>query len=247
MARNDHLIFGIHPVLEAIRSGREIDRVLVHRGSVSEGMKGLLEELAQRDIPVQRVPQEKLNRLTPGNHQGVIAWLSLISYTRLDLLLPTIFEKGEEPLILLLDGISDVRNFGAIVRSAACAGAHAVVVPSRGSAAINADALKTSAGALHHLPVCREKELLAAARYLRNSGLRLIAATEKTGTTLYDTDMSGPLGIILGSEETGISAGLLREADELAAIPMSGEVASLNVSVAAGIMIFEALRQRRDQ
>jgi len=244
MAKNDRFIFGIHPVLEAVRSGREIDKVEVHRGSVSGQMKGLLEELSRRGIPVQRVPTEKLNRLTTGNHQGVIAWLSLISYSQLDQLLPSIYEAGEDPLILLLDGVSDVRNFGAIVRSASCAGTHAVVIPAAGSAAINADAVKTSAGALHHLPVCRVRDLLSAARFLKDSGLRLVAATEKSNTTLYETDLTGPLAMVMGSEEKGISAALLKEADSLASIPMAGKVASLNVSVASGVMLFEAVRQR---
>lgn len=244
MGKKEQFIFGIHPVLEAVRSGREIDKVLLHRGSISDLMKELLEELGQRQVPVQRVPQEKLNRMTNGNHQGVIAWLSLISYTPIDQLLPFIYEAGEDPLILLLDGISDVRNFGAIVRSASCAGAHAVVISSSGSAAVNADAVKTSAGALHHLPVCRVRDLISTVRFLRESGLRLVAATEKSNTTLYETDLTGPLGIVMGSEEKGITPTILREADALASIPMAGEVASLNVSVATGIMLFEAVRQR---
>ncbi|MGW8314045.1 MAG: 23S rRNA (guanosine(2251)-2'-O)-methyltransferase RlmB [Bacteroidales bacterium] len=245
MAKNVGLIFGIHPVLEAVRSGKEIDKILVHRGKISELMKGLLEEVALREIPLQRVPTEKLNRLTTGNHQGVIAWLSLISYSQLDQLLPTIYEAGEDPFILLLDGVSDVRNFGAIARSASCAGAHAVVIPVAGSAAINADAVKTSAGALHHLHVCRVRDLISAVRFLRDSGLRIVAATEKGNTTLYETDLTGPLAIVMGSEERGISQAVLKEADVLASIPMAGKVASLNVSVASGIMLFEATRQRK--
>ena len=245
MAKKERFIYGIHPILEAVRSGREIDKVLVQRGSFSTVMKGLLEELNRREIPVQRVPTEKLNRLTNVNHQGVIAWLSVISYSQLDRLLPTIYEAGEDPLMLLLDEISDVRNFGAIVRSASCAGVHAVIIPAAGSAAINADAVKTSAGALHHLPVCRVRDMVTAARFLRDSGLRLVAATEKGNSSLFETDMTGPLAIAMGSEERGISPSLLKEADTLSSIPMTGKVSSLNVSVAAGIMLFEAIRQRR--
>lgn len=245
MAKKERFIYGIHPILEAVRSGREIDKVLVHRGSISTVMKGLLEELNRREIPVQRVPTEKLNRLTNGNHQGVIAWLSVISYSQLDRLLPTIYEAGEDPLMLLLDEISDVRNFGAIVRSASCAGVHAVIIPAAGSAAINADAVKTSAGALNHLPVCRVRDMVTAARFLHDSGLRLVAATEKGNSSLFETDMTGPLAIVMGSEERGISPPLLKVADTLSSIPMTGKVSSLNVSVAAGIMLFEAIRQRR--
>ena len=207
-------------------------------------MKQLLGELRKRDVPVQQVPLEKLNRLTRKNHQGVIAWLSQVSYARLDTVLPLVYESGEEPLILVLDGVNDVRNFGAIARSAECAGVHAIVIPAVGSAAVNADAIKTSAGALHRVPVCREKDLPGAVRYLRDSGLKLIAATEKTENTLYSTDLSGPAAVIMGSEERGISNALLKEADTWTAIPMKGEISSLNVSVAAGIVLFEVLRQR---
>jgi 23S rRNA (guanosine2251-2'-O)-methyltransferase len=244
MARNDHFIFGIHAVQEALDAGKDLDKVLVKRGPGSELMKKLRGKLREMEIPVQQVPVEKLNRITGKNHQGVIAFLSQIPYVDIASLLPTVFESGEDPLILLLDGVSDVRNFGAIARSAECAGVHAMVIPSSGSAAINADALKTSAGALHRIPVCRHRDLHAAARFLQESGLRLFAATEKANDSLYQADMTGPLGIIMGGEERGISPELLRLADGLVSIPMKGSIASLNVSVAAGIMLFEALRQR---
>ena len=244
MARQDSFIFGIHAVREALDAGKEVDKVLIRRGGGSDLMKQLLAELRKRDVPVQQVPLEKLNRLTRKNHQGVIAWLSQVSYARLDTVLPLVYESGEEPLILVLDGVNDVRNFGAIARSAECAGVHAIVIPAVGSAAVNADAIKTSAGALHRVLVCREKDLPGAVRYLRDSGLKLIAATEKTENTLYSTDLSGPAAVIMGSEERGISNALLKEADTWTAIPMKGEISSLNVSVAAGIMLFEVLRQR---
>jgi 23S rRNA (guanosine2251-2'-O)-methyltransferase len=245
MVKSDRSIYGIHAVLEAVQAGREIDKVIVRRGGGSELLKNLLGELGNREIPVQFVPVEKLNRITSKNHQGVIAWLSEISYSNIAQVLPSVFEAGEDPLILMLDGISDVRNFGAIARSAECAGVHAILVPATGSAAINADAIKTSAGALHRIPVCRVRDLNSAARFLRDSGLRLIAASEKAQDTLYETDLTGPVGIIMGSEEQGISAGLLKDADHWASIPMRGNITSLNVSVAAGIMLFEAIRQRR--
>lgn len=244
MAKSDRFIFGIHAVNEAVNAGRDLDKVLVRRGVGSDQLKKLMGELSRRDIPVQQVPVEKLNRLTGKNHQGVIAWLSEISYGDIATILPSVYEAGEDPLILLLDGVSDVRNFGAIARSAECAGVHAIVIPSSGSAAINADAIKTSSGALHRIPVCRHKDLTKVVRFLRESGLRLFAATEKAKDSLFTSDMSGPAGIIMGSEERGISSALLKDADHWVSIPMMGTIASLNVSVAAGIMLFEVVRQR---
>lgn len=244
MMQNDRFIFGLHAVHEALMAGRDLDKVLVRRGAGSELFKKLLGELARREIPVQQVPVEKLNRVTGKNHQGVIAWLSEITYHDMTQLLPSLYEAGEEPLVLILDGVSDVRNFGAIARSAECAGVHAIVIPVSGSAAINADAVKTSAGALHRIPVCRHRDLVALSRFLRESGLRVFATSEKAKDSIYGTDMSGPAAIILGSEERGISAGLLKDADHWVSIPMKGSIASLNVSVAAGIVLFEAVRQR---
>jgi len=247
MARGDRFIFGIHPVLEAVQAGREMEKVWVRRGGGSEQLKKIVSLLTGRGIPVQQVPVEKLNRLTSGNHQGVVALLSAISYSNIETLLPSIYESGEDPMIILLDGVSDVRNFGAISRSAECAGAHAVVVTVTGSAAVNADAIRTSAGALNRIPVCRVRDLKGTVRFLRDSGLRITAASEKASTMLFDADLSGPAAIIMGSEEKGISPALLKEADQQVSIPMTGSIASLNVSVAAGIILFEAVRQRLGQ
>jgi len=244
MAKKENYIFGIRAVLEAAQAGKDLDKVLVRRGGGSDLLKKLLAVLSKMEIPVQQVPVEKLNRITGKNHQGVIAFLSEVSYLDITTLLPSIFEKGEDPLILLLDGVSDVRNFGAIARSAECAGAHAIVIPASGSAAINADAVKTSAGALHRIPVCRHRDLLTVMRFLKESGLRMFAATEKATDSMYATEMTGPAGLVLGSEDTGISAQLLKIADSWVSIPMKGTIASLNVSVAAGVLLFEILRQR---
>jgi 23S rRNA (guanosine2251-2'-O)-methyltransferase len=244
MANKENYIFGIHAVLEAAQAGKDLDKVLVRRGGGSDLLKKLLAVLSKMGIPVQQVPVEKLNRITGKNHQGVIAFLSEVSYVDITTLLPSIFEKGEDPLILLIDGVSDVRNFGAIARSAECAGVHAIVIPASGSAAINADAVKTSAGALHRIPVCRHRDLLTVMRFLKESGLRMFAATEKATDSMYATEMTGPAGLILGSEDTGISAQLLKIADSWVSIPMKGAIASLNVSVAAGVLLFEILRQR---
>lgn len=243
MAKKENFIFGIHAVMEAVKAGRDLDKVLVRRGGGSDLMKNLLGVLSKTEVPVQQVPVEKLNRITGKNHQGVIAFLSEISFGDITSLLPSIFEKGEDPLILLIDGVSDVRNFGAIARSAECAGVHAIVIPASGSAAMNADAVKTSAGALHRIPVCRHRDLLTVMRFLRESGLRLFAATEKASDSIYDTDMTGPAGLVMGSEDTGISAQLLKVADTWVSIPMKGTIASLNVSVAAGVILFEMIRQ----
>jgi 23S rRNA (guanosine2251-2'-O)-methyltransferase len=244
MAREEHFIFGIHAVREALLAGKDLDKVLVRRGGGSDLFVQLAGELRRQGIPVQHVPVEKLDRITRKNHQGVIAWLSQIAYSDITLVLPAVFESGEEPLILLLDGISDVRNFGAIARSAACAGVHAIVIPDSGSAAINPDAIKTSAGALHRIPVCRVRDLVSTVRFLKESGLRVFAATEKAEELVYRADMTGPLCMIMGSEERGISAALLKESHQWVSIPMKGTISSLNVSVAAGIMLFEVVRQR---
>ena len=244
MAGNDGFIFGIHAVLEAVNAGRDIDKVFIRRGAGSDLIRQLTIELRRLDIPVQMVPVEKLDRITGKNHQGVVAYLSEVTYHDITGLLPAIYESGEDPLILLLDGVSDVRNFGAIARSAECAGVHAIVIPSSGSAAINSDAIKTSAGALHRIPVCRHRELKPVVKFLRESGLTVFAATEKAGMPYYMADMSGPAGIIMGSEGRGVSASLLKIADQRVSIPMKGSIASLNVSVAAGILIFEVIRQR---
>jgi len=244
MAKQEQFIFGIHAVREALDAGKELDKVLVRRGAASELMKGLMGELSRREVPLQLVPVEKLNRITRKNHQGVIAWLSQITYSNLEQVLPGIYEAGKEPLILLLDGISDVRNFGAIARSAECAGVHAIVIPAAGNAAINSDAIKTSAGALHRIPVCRVKSLTQSMRFLRDSGLRIFAATEKASDSLYQAELTGPLGMVMGSEERGISNALLKDADGWLSIPMKGSISSLNVSVATGIVLFEVLRQR---
>ncbi len=244
MADVIRLVFGIHAVDEALQAGKELEKVLVRRGPGTEQLKKLTGEIRARRIPVQMVPTEKLNRVTRRNHQGIVAFLSEISYQKITDLLPQVFERGEDPLILIMDGISDVRNFGAIARSAECAGVHALVVPFSGNAAVNADAIKTSAGALHRIPVCRHRDLKGVIRFLKESGLQIFAASEKAEGTLYSQDLSGPVGIVMGSEEKGIHPVLLKEADQLVSIPMKGKISSLNVSVAAGIILFETLRQR---
>lgn len=238
------LIYGMRPVIEALEGGMELDKLFILRGSKSPQLHQLLSLARKAGVPAQYVPEEKLNRLTRQNHQGVVAYTASVSYQKISSLLPMIFEAGIDPFIIILDHITDVRNLGAIARTAEAAGAHAIVIPSRGGALVNADAVKTSAGALTRMNVCREDSLHAAADYLKESGVRLVAITEKADEILWNADLKGPLGLILGAEDTGISKSLFERADIRVKIPMSGTIASLNVSVAAGMACYELLRQK---
>jgi 23S rRNA (guanosine2251-2'-O)-methyltransferase len=245
LMKKDTMIFGIRPVLEAIAAGQEIEKVLLQKGLRGSLYQELMEQVRTMDIPLQVVPLDRLNRITRKNHQGVVAFLAKISYHRIEQVLPLSYEKGKIPLVLVLDKITDVRNFGAIARTAECAGVDAIVIPAKGAAAINEDAMKTSAGALNIIPVCREKSLVDAVRYMKDSGLKIVAATEK-GNVDYDAEkLDVPLAIVMGSEDRGVGEALLRISDQLVKIPQQGEIASLNVSVAAGVIIYEALRQRK--
>lgn len=241
---SNQMVFGIRAVIEAVQSGKDIDAIYVQRGLTGGIFQELKSLLGDKLINFQMVPVEKLNRITSKNHQGVIAFISPVTYQRIEDIIPAIFERGETPLILILDGVTDVRNFGAIARTAECAGVHAIVVPVKGSAQINPDAIKTSAGALFKIPVCREENLLKTTRFLQQSGLFVVACTEKTNDFLYAPDYTMPVAIVLGSEEDGISNEIIRAADYLAKIPMFGEIHSLNVSVSAGVILYEAVRQR---
>ena len=238
------MIFGIRAVIEALEAGKDIDKILVKRDMQGELSKELFAALKGRLIPVQRVPAEKLNRITRKNHQGVVAFMAAVSYQRVEDIVPTLFEEGKTPLLVLLDGITDVRNFGAIARTCECAGVDAVIIPAKNSVSVNADAMKTSAGALHTLPVCREQSLTATIKYLKESGFKIIAATEKGDYDYTRADYTAPTCIILGAEDTGIPYDHLSLCDEWVKIPLMGHIASLNVSVAAGILIYEAVRQR---
>lgn len=241
---SNQMVFGIRAVIEAIEHGKEIESLYLQRGLSGALMSTLKKLLQEYQITYQQVPVEKLNRLTRKNHQGVVAYISPITYQFIEDIVPAVFERGETPLLLILDSITDVRNLGAIVRTAECAGVHAIVVPKRSSAQINPDAIKTSAGALFTVPICRVDRLDDTARFLQESGLSLIACTEKTNDTLYMPDYTTPCALILGSEDQGISEALIRNADHLARIPMMGSIASLNVSVSAGVVLYEAVRQR---
>ncbi len=237
-------IFGLRAVIEAIETGRDIDRVLLRKGVQGELARTLLSLVKEYEIPLQWVPQEKLNRITKRNHQGVIAILSPITYFPLDQIITQCYEQGETPLFIMLDGITDVRNFGAIARTAECAAATAIIIPERGSVSVNADAVKTSAGALLRLPVCRVKSLTETLQYLSDSGCQIIGASEKATQAYTSPDYTIPTVIVMGAEDTGISPACIKKCEVLASIPILGKIGSLNVSVAAGIMIYEAVKQR---
>ncbi len=243
-AVKEDFVFGTRAVIEAVRAGKSIDKILIKNGLNNELFGELYHLIKELKLPFQYVPLEKINRITRKNHQGVVALISSIDFFRIEDILPTVFEKGEDPLLLILDQVTDVRNFGAIVRSAECAGVHAIIIPEKGAARIGADAVKTSAGALNILPVCRSANLTATVEFLKNSGIKIVAATEKAKDFYTDLQLSGPLGVIMGAEDEGISPALLRAADELARIPIHGTIQSLNVSVAASLMVYEAVRQR---
>jgi 23S rRNA (guanosine2251-2'-O)-methyltransferase len=239
------LIYGTRAVMEAIQAGKEIEKVMIQSGLSNDLIKELIALAREKQVPYTFVPAEKLKRMSAKNHQGVICILSSVTYGSLDNLVDRAFSDGREPFFLVLDRVTDVRNFGAIVRTAECAGVDGIVIGEKGSAPITSDAMKTSAGALNYVPVCREKDLKKTMKFLRDSGIKIIACTEKAEKEIYDVDMNGPVAMILGSEEDGVSDLLLREADDLVKIPMRGKIGSLNVSVATGISVFEVLRRRR--
>ena len=240
----ENLIYGLRPVIEAIKSGKEIEKIFIQNGLRGEIYIELFHLLKENDVHSQYVPVEKLNKLTPKNHQGIVAYTSIISYTKVESVIPFVYEQGKTPLILILDRITDVRNFGAITRTAECAGVDAIIVPTRGSAQINSDAVKTSAGALHKIPICKSDNLKDTIDFLKKSGLQIIAATEKTDEFHFKTDFLPPTALIMGSEEDGVSPEYLRLCDHKVKIPLFGEIESLNVSVACGVILYEAIRQR---
>src|SRR3569833_298556 len=242
---SNHFVFGICAVIEAIRSGKEIESLYIQRGIGGELLNELNGLLHEYNIIAQQVPVEKLNRITMKNHQGVIAFISPITYQRVEDIIPAVYERGEVPLILVLDSITDVRNMGAIARTAECGGVHAIVVPAKGSAQVNPDAIKTSAGALYRIPVCRHNDFMQTIKFIQESGLQIVCCTEKTQEFIYKPDYTMPTAIVMGSEEDGVRNEIIRIADHLAKIPMYGEIESLNVSVATGIILYEAIRQRR--
>lgn len=239
----NNIVFGIRPVIEAIEAGRQIEKVMVKKGAEGQLLSELLEICRAQRIHVQQVPVEKLNRTVRGNHQGVVAQISPIAYADVEDMLAEI-PDSQPALIVIFDGVTDVRNFGGIARSAECAGAHGLIVPIKNAAPVNADAMKASAGALNNIPVCRVGSIRNTIKMLQASGIRIVAASEKADKTLYSADMTGPTAIVMGSEDEGISKEVLKLCDQTVAIPQNGNIQSLNVSAAAAVMLFEAVRQR---
>jgi len=240
----EDFIFGTRAVMEAISAGKDIERVLLQKKTDSIGAQELFSLLRHKNIEYQFVPVEKLNRVTTKNHQGVIAYLSLVAYTPMEEIVSRAYESGRDPFVLVLDSLTDVRNFGAIARTAECAGVDGIVIPEKESVRITADAVKTSAGALMKIPVARVSSLREAVKYLSMAGLTIVSATEKTDTDLYDAGLTGPIAVIMGAEDIGVSSSLLDLSNKKLKIPMFGEIRSLNVSVAAGVIIYEVIRQR---
>lgn len=244
MIEKDQFIFGIRAVIEAIQSGKEIDKLLIKKDINGELINELFALIKERHLVVQRVPVEKINRITRKNHQGVVAFLSAVTYYNVEEVVPVLYEEGINPFLIVLDGITDVRNFGAIARTCDCAGVNAIVIPERNSVSVNADAIKTSAGALNYVPVCREKNLVNVVKFLKASGYKVVGASEKSSVNYTKVDYTGPVALILGAEDKGISNDLLKLCDDFVSIPEFGNINSLNVSVAGGVMMYEVVRQR---
>ena len=240
------MIYGLRPLIEAIDAGKEIEKVLVQKGLRNELFTDMMKRLKESSVPVQMVPKEKLNRVSRKNHQGVISFISPITFYRIEDILPSVFESGQDPFFLILDRITDVRNFGAILRTAEAAGVHAVIIPSRNTAQLNSGTVKSSAGAIFKIPICRAENLKVTINYLKGSGIKIAAASEKATDNIYNSVLSGPLAILMGSEGEGVSPEYLKQTDLQFSIPMLGEIGSLNVSVASGIALYEAVRQKME-
>jgi 23S rRNA (guanosine2251-2'-O)-methyltransferase len=245
MKPQSNIIFGSHAVIEAIRSGKEIEKLFLKKNLSGEVLREVMKSCRELDIPYQFVPDEKLNGITRKNHQGIIAYISEIEYQRLEQLIPILYEKGQIPFILILDHITDVRNFGSIARTAECAGVHAIVIPGKGAAQINADAIKTSSGALHNIAICRVGNIQNAIQFLSESGLKIFAASEKGNEYYNSVNYTDPAAIIMGAEDAGVSAEIIKKSDHCIKIPVFGKIESLNVSVATALILYEVIRQRQ--
>ncbi len=240
------VVIGIHPILEALKANKPFDKIWIQENLKKEGIDEIKAFIKKRGISKLIVPREKLNNISKKNHQGVMGFLSPIEFQKIENILPSLFEQKITPFILVLDKISDVRNFGAITRTAECAGVHCIIIPKKGAAQLNTDAIKTSAGALFKIPICKSTNIRETGLFLKENGLKIVAATEKGYENYIKVDYRTPLAIVLGSEEKGISFDLLGLADHKVSIPVKGTVESLNVSVAAGIIMYEALKQREE-
>lgn len=243
-AKDTNFIFGLRPVIEAIEAGKDIDKVLVKKGLSGELINELYAAMREHKTNYQLVPEEKLNSITRKNHQGVVAFISPVALQKIEDIVPGLYEQGITPFIVALDGVTDVRNLGSIARTAECAGANAILLPEKGSAQLNADAMKTSSGALNYLPVCRTAMFKKSLQFLKDSGIKLVGATEKAEKLYHKTDYTAPVCIVMGSEESGIEPEILRICDELVKLPVLGQIGSLNVSNAAAVFLYEVVKQR---
>ena len=244
MIDKNQYIYGIHAVLEAIDAGKDIDKILLSKTLNVDTAKEIVDRARSLRVPVQRVPVQKIDRITRRNHQGVLALMSAVTYYQVENIVPQLFDNGENPFIVVLDGVTDVRNFGAVARTCECAGVSAIVIPDRESVSANADAVKTSAGALNYLPVCREHNLVNAVKLLRDSGFKIVGTSDKSQVPYTRGVYTGPVAIVLGAEDKGVSPEIMKLCDTQVMIPEFGHINSLNVSVAGGIMIYEVVRQR---
>ncbi|MAN58753.1 MAG: 23S rRNA (guanosine(2251)-2'-O)-methyltransferase RlmB [Flavobacteriaceae bacterium] len=242
--KKEHTIFGIYPVLEAIKAETDIDKVYVQKDINSDKIEDMLKKLEALNVSINHVPVEKLNRLTRGNHQGIVALTSPITFAELEETVEKVLSSKKTPLFVVLDQISDVRNFGAILRTAECTGVDAVIIQKKGGAPVSGDTVKASAGAIFNIPICKVDHIKDVLYYLQGSGVKTVAATEKTETSIYSVDLKQPVAIVMGSEGTGVSKSILSIVDESAALPVLGEINSLNVSVACGAVLYEVVRQR---
>ncbi|WP_396138312.1 23S rRNA (guanosine(2251)-2'-O)-methyltransferase RlmB [Flavobacterium sp.] len=240
----ENQIFGIRAIIEAINAKKEIDKVFVQKEAQGDLMQDLMKTMKTNNINFSYVPVEKLNRLTPNNHQGAVATIAPISFVTLETLVESVIETGKKPLFLILDQLSDARNFGAIIRTAECTGVDGIIIQKQGSAPVNGDTVKTSAGAVFNVPICKVDHIKDAIFYLQGSGIKTVAATEKTESHIYDINLNEGVAIIMGSEDRGVNPSVLKIVDEKAKLPMFGTIESLNVSVACGAFLYEALRQR---
>lgn len=241
----DNIAFGRQPVIELLQAARPIDKILIQQGAHGEAVQTIRHLAKVMEVPVKTVPEEKLKSITGGIHQGVVAFTSPVAFQRIETLLPFIIETGATPLLFVLDGITDVRNFGAIARTAYASGVHALIIPYSDTAPVNAESVKASAGALYQIPVCREKNLEAVADFLELNGIALIGTDAKAKQRVYDLDLTAPLAFVMGSEDTGIRHVLRKRLTHTASIPVMHSFDSYNVSVAAGIVLYECMRQRQ--
>ena len=238
------LVFGIHPILEGLKSGENFDKLLILNSLRTPQAKEIMSLAKEIGISINKVPQQKLDRVTRKNHQGIIGFIAPVEFQSIENILPEVFAQGKVPFLLILDRISDVRNFGAIVRTAECAGVDAIIIPKKGAAQINGETIKTSTGSIFNIPICKVSGLDSIIPFLKESGIHLVACTEKAEINYTEINYTIPLGIILGSEESGIAISNITKCDSKVKLPLVGKTKSLNVSVAGGIIMYEVIRQR---